>query len=114
MNNPKLRITAHAFRRLAQRNITVSDLLKAIALGRKIYRSHALYYFVGVRDLPAAQTRELEHLIGVTVVTSGNHVLTAFRNKKALAKIRRRAKRFHGAPQVNHRSNRRASLLATI
>ncbi|HKZ78463.1 MAG TPA: DUF4258 domain-containing protein, partial [Pyrinomonadaceae bacterium] len=93
MNSPKLRITAHAFRRLAQRNITVSDLLKAVALGRKIHRSHALYYFVGGRDLPKAQTSELEHLIGLTVVTSGNYVLTAFRNKTAIAKIKRRGKR---------------------
>ncbi|MGH9908873.1 MAG: DUF4258 domain-containing protein [Pyrinomonadaceae bacterium] len=98
MTPERLRITAHAFRRLAQRNISLSDLLKAIEIGRTIYRSHARYFFVGARDLPPDRARELDHLIGVTVVTTGNHVLTAFRNKKAIAKIRRRAKRYHGAP----------------
>lgn len=92
----KLRMSAHAWKRLSQRNLTLSDLLIAIDRGQRIYRAHACFYFLGSRNLPLGAEPELQRLVGTTVVVENNEIVTAYRNKHAAAKIRRKAKRFHG------------------
>jgi len=89
-------MSAHAWKRLSQRNLTLSDLLIAIDRGQKIYRAHACFYFLGLRNLPADAEPELQRLVGTTVVVENNEIVTAYRNKHAAAKIKRKAKRYHG------------------
>src|SRR5438045_9220932 len=89
-------MSAHAWKRLSQMNLTLSDLLIAIDRGQKIYRAHACFYFLGLRNLPRDANPELQRLVGTTVVVENNEIVTAYRNKHAAAKIRRKAKRFHG------------------
>ncbi len=92
----KLRMSAHAWKRLSQRNLTLSDLLIAIDRGQRIYRAHACFYFLGLRNLPPGAEPELQRLVGTTVVVENNEIVTAYRNKHAATKIRRKAKRYHG------------------
>ena len=92
----KLRMSAHAWKRLSQRNLTLSDLLITIDRGQRIYRAHACFYFLGLRNLPAGAEPELQRLVGTTVVVENNEIVTAYRNKHAASKIKRKAKRYHG------------------
>ena len=96
----RLRITAHAWKRCSQRSISLSDLLTALEIGRKIYRSNTCYFFVGLKDLPNGT--QLDHLVGITIICEGNEIISAWRNKNSLAKIKRRAKRYNGPRMGNH------------
>lgn len=96
----KLRISAHAWKRCSQRSISLSDLLTALEIGRKIYRSNTCYFFVGVKDLPHGT--QLDHLAGITIVCEGNEIISAWRNKNSLSKIKRRAKRYNGSRRGGH------------
>lgn len=91
----KLRISAHAWKRCSQRSISLSDLLTALEIGRKLYRSNTCYLFVGVKDIPHGT--QLDHLVGLTVVCEGNEIVTAWRNKNSLSKIKRWPKRYNGS-----------------
>jgi hypothetical protein len=93
---PRLRMSAHAWKRLSQRNLTLSDLLIAIDRGQRIHRAHACFYFLGSRNLPANAEPELQRLVGTTVVVENNEIVTAYRNKHAASKIKRKGKRYHG------------------
>ena len=97
----KLHVSAHAWLRLAQRNISVSDLVTTIKIGRKIHRAHATFFFCRLKD--TENRRELEHLVGVTVVVENNEIVTAYRARNAIAKIKRLRKRYHssGKPPIN-------------
>ncbi len=92
MKYKKLRLTAHAFRRLAQRGLTLSDVLLALEIGRKIYRANACFFFVGKSDLPSGTEKQLENLVGVTVVVENNHIVTAYKNSRAIARLKRKPK----------------------
>ena len=96
MKEKKLRISAHCWRRMAQRNLTLSDVQFALRYGRRIHRAHADFFFVGWSSLPAGSECELSRLIGTTVVVEENAIVTAYRNRRALAKIKRKPKRFSG------------------
>lgn len=91
----KYHVSAHCWRRLAQRNITLSDLIKAIQIGRKIHRAHATFFWVGLRDIQ--NQRELERMVGTTIVIAGSEIVTAYRAKNAISKIKRKPKSYHGA-----------------
>jgi hypothetical protein len=94
----KPRITAHAWRRMAQRNLTLSDVLFALKFGRRVHRAHAAFFFVGRSCLPAGEEKGWGRLVGTTVVVEDGLVVTAYRNRRALSKIRRKPKRpyYHG------------------
>jgi len=92
MKAERLRMTAHAWRRLAQRNLTLSDVLVALRHGRRVHRAHADFWFLAGRDLPRGQ----ERLEGLTVVVEEDFISTVYRNKRALAKLKRKPKRNNG------------------
>jgi hypothetical protein len=92
----KLRLTAHAWKRLAQRGISLSDLSIVLKLGRKIHRAHADFYFLGQRNLPRGSENQLERLVGMTVVIEDNLIVTAYKNRRAIQKLKRKPKRFNG------------------
>lgn len=93
MNDYAYTISAHAARRMAQRNIEPDDIAEVIRLGRVTHRSRAEFYFLGRRDLPQGCERDFEHLVGITVVVVSDQVATAYRNRRAISKIRRKPKR---------------------
>jgi hypothetical protein len=96
MKNKKLRLTAHAWRRLARRKLTLSDVLVAVQFGQRIHRAHADFYFLGRRNLPPGTEKTLDRLIGTTVVVAGNSIVTAYKNRRAIRKLKRKPKRYHG------------------
>lgn len=88
----KYRISKHAARRMAQRNLSVGDVALVLRFGRKEHRTGVKFFFLGERDVPPGQERGLERLVGTTVVAAEECILTVYRNEKALARIKRKLK----------------------
>lgn len=88
----KYRISKHAARRMAQRNLSVSDVALVLTFGRKERRTGVKFFFLGERDLPPGQERELKRLVGTIIVATDECILTVYRNEKALARIKRKLK----------------------
>jgi hypothetical protein len=88
----KYRISRHAARRMAQRNLSVGDVALVLRFGRKEHRTGVKFFFLGERDVPTGQERELARLVGTTVVAAEECILTVYRNEKALAQIKRKLK----------------------
>jgi len=77
---------------MAQRNLSVGDVALVLRLGRRECRTGAEFFFLGERDVPQGQERALKRLVGTTVVAVGECILTVYRNKSALSKIKRKLK----------------------
>lgn len=88
----KYRISRHAARRIAQRNLSVGDVALVLRFGRKEHRTGVKFFFLGERDVPPGQERELERLVGTTIVAADECILTVYRNERALAQIKRKLK----------------------
>ena len=88
-----LHISKHAEQRMAQRNICSQDIANVVQLGRIAYRAGAAFFFLGRRDVPDKRLRELEKLVGTTVVIAENEILTVYRNKRAISTIKRKPNR---------------------
>ena len=88
----KYRISRHAARRMAQRNLSVGDVALVLRLGRKEYRTGAEFFFLGARDVPEGQERVLVRLVGTTIVAVDGCILTVYRNERAWAQIKRKLK----------------------
>ncbi len=93
MNITKLSISRHAARRLAQRGISLHDLDLTLRFGRKIHRTGATFYFFGRRQIPRGLERQLERLVGTTLIVADGRLVTAYRNKRAIAEIKKKPKR---------------------
>jgi hypothetical protein len=77
---------------MGQRNISHRDVGFAILYGRVLQRAGATFYFLGKKDLPKRVQRR-SRLDGMTVVMSPEGTLvTAYRNPRALRKIKHKAK----------------------
>jgi len=85
-------ISHHASQRMAQRNLSPGDVELVLRYGRVEYRTGAAFYFLARRDIPEGLERQLERLIGTTLVTDGEELLTVYRNRKALRMIRHKRK----------------------
>lgn len=94
MHVNKYRISYHAAQRMAQRNLDVGDLAIVLRYGRTEHRAGAKFYFLAERDLPPGTERELSRLVGTIVVTEGEWIITVYRNRDGLAKIKHKLKRF--------------------
>jgi hypothetical protein len=92
MNIGKFHVSKHARLRMAQRNLTPAEMETILEFGRCEYRTGAKYFFLGIRDLPQAKTRELARLVGTTVITICGEILTVYRDHHAIAKIKRKSK----------------------
>lgn len=85
-------ISNHALLRLAQRNLSEVDLAFILRYGQEIHRTGASFYFLGYRNIPDEETRRQARLVGSTVVVNDYGVVTVYRNKQALRKIKRKSK----------------------
>ncbi len=92
-------ISAHAGRRLAQRNLSPADVLYVCAHGRVHHAGKAFFVHLGLRDIPADHRRQdrLRRLEGTVLVLdpdSGQHLTTAYRNRRHGSRdIKRKPKR---------------------
>lgn len=89
----KYRISKHAQKRMAERNISVSDVNIALEKGEKIHRTGAIFFFLGKKNLP--EGRQFERLNGLTILLANNYrtIITVFRNRRILHDIKQKAKR---------------------
>ena len=92
-------VSAHASRRLAQRNLTAEDVQYVYAHGRVHHNGKATFVHLGLRDIPESDRRDdrLRRLEGTVLVldpTTGCHLTTAYRNRQRGSRdIRRKLKR---------------------
>jgi hypothetical protein len=85
-------VSKHAEMRMAQRNLTPEEIEVVLQHGRVEYRTGAKFFFLAKRNLPQAETRDLERLVGATVITAQNVILTVYRDRNAISSIRRKPK----------------------
>lgn len=93
MSIAKVTISRHAARRLAQRGISLEDVDLVLRLGRRLHRAGVTFYFFGQRQIPHGLEHHLERLVGTTLLVAEDHLITAYRNKRALAAIKKKPKR---------------------
>jgi|FLYL01.1.fsa_nt_gi hypothetical protein len=89
----KVHISRHAAQRLAQRGISLEDVHLVLWLGRKLHRTGATFYFFGRRQIPQGLERELDRLVGTTLIVANGQLITAYRNKQAIAAVKKKPKR---------------------
>lgn len=87
--------TQHSQTRMAQRGITEADLAFVREHGRLTYKTGVRFYFLGRRDIPVALQRTYGHLEGTTVIVAadGRVMVTCYRDRGAIAEIKRKDKR---------------------
>ncbi len=89
----------HASRRLAQRNLTTDDVQYVYMHGRLHHRGKATFVHLGLRDIPAEHRQQdrLRRLEGTVLVLdpgTGQHLTTAYRNRRTGSRdIKRKPKR---------------------
>src|SRR5262245_9471818 len=98
-------ITPHAALRMAQRNVSLDDAALVIAFGTLEHRTGVEFYFLAAADIPNGQARELDRLIGTTVVIRQGRIETVYRNRRAHASIRRKSKRASQSRFLQNRIN---------
>lgn len=92
-------VSAHASRRLAQRNLSTADVLYVYTHGRLHHNGKATFIHLGLRDIPSEDLRDdrrrrLEGTVLVLDPTTGCHLTTAYRNRQRGSRdIRRKLKR---------------------
>jgi hypothetical protein len=80
-------ISAHAGLRLAQRNLSPDDVRYVFTHGRIYHAGKAQFVHLGLRDIPVEDRRidRLRRLEGTVLVldpSSGQHLTTAYRNRR--------------------------------
>lgn len=98
ISGQRFNLTYHATTRLAQRNLTTTDVAYVLRYGQRLHRDGVVFYFLGKRDLPAAASFGARRLEGTTVVVDPQTltIITVYRNRKALRRIKRKHKRTRG------------------
>ena len=89
--------SAHAIQRMAQRNLTYSEIEYVCHYGQRLHRAGVVHYYLGKRDIPAPDRRDarIQKLEGTTVLMGGEHldeVVTVYRNKNGTKNLRSKAK----------------------
>lgn len=92
----KLKISHHAERRMAQRNIDIGDVALVLTFGRGFHRAGAEFQVLLRRDIPPGLEKTLEPLVGTVVVIEDGLVLTVYTNSNAPRTIKRKPKRSAG------------------
>lgn len=92
-------LSSHAVRRLAQRNLSASDVHYVYSHGRMHHTGSAIFVHLGLRDIPSDDlrndsVRRLEGTVLVLDSSTGCHLTTAYRNRQRGSRdIRRKLKR---------------------
>ncbi|MFM9107613.1 MAG: DUF4258 domain-containing protein [Chloroflexota bacterium] len=92
-------VSSHAGERLAQRNLSEADVRYVFVHGRRHHSGHAVFVHLGKRDIPREDLRNdrIRRLEGTVLVLdpfSGEHLTTAYRNRRSGSRdIKRKPKR---------------------
>lgn len=92
-------LSSHAVQRLAQRNLSATDVHYVYSHGRLHHAGKATFVHLGLRDIPVAdlrndRVRRLEGTVLVLDSSTGGHLTTAYRNRQRGSRdIRRKLKR---------------------
>jgi hypothetical protein len=85
--------TIHARLRLAQRRLSAEEVEYVLEHGHRLRRTGVEFCVLRSRDIPPADRRVAGHLEGTVVLVADDGVaVTVYRNRRALAEIRRKAK----------------------
>ncbi len=91
-----LSYSEHALLRMAQRNLSASDVEYTLTNGRECRRGAAIHYTLRGKDIPKPDRRnnEIKRLEGVTVLIApdDNQIITVYRNKEASKNTRKKMK----------------------
>lgn len=92
-----IKCSAHAVQRMAQRNLTYSEIEYVCDHGRRVHRAGVVHYYLGWRDIPVGDRRDarIQELEGTTVLVGGDHsdeVVTVYRNRNGTINLRRKTK----------------------
>lgn len=87
-----LKLSYHAGQRMNQRRVGPNDLSIVLQYGRIVFRAGMKFIFLGKRDLPLKLGRQYDYLIGTTVLIREQDVITVYKNRNALAVIKRKSK----------------------
>ena len=89
------RISEHARKRCAQRNLGAEKLDTVLSYAQEIHRTGVIFYFLGKQNIPKEMRRNdcYSKLEGAVLLTSNDgELITAYRNRNAFHSIRRKAK----------------------
>jgi hypothetical protein len=89
----KVSLTPEAARQLEQLRLSRRDLSVVLGFGRKHRRASVTRYVLGQRQIPAGCERKLERLVGTTVRVANGQIITVDRNRRAISKTKKKAKR---------------------
>ena len=92
-----MKCSAHAVQRMAQRNLTYSEIEYVCDHGQRVHRAGVVHYYLGWRDIPVGDRRDarIQKLEGTTVLVGGDHsneVVTVYRNRNGTKSFRRKTK----------------------
>lgn len=91
----KLMNSRHNLESMSRRGITQADIDFVAAHGRRIYRTGALFLFLGRHDIPRGFERSHGHLEGTTLIVAADRpvVITCYRNRNGSRQIKKKLKR---------------------
>lgn len=106
INLQDLEITAHGSQRLSQRNLSRQDIEFTLKYGRIEHCAGATVYFLGYRDIPNEyrNLKRFNRLQGTVLIISKKEpiLITAYRNRKGLRKLKKRVDITSRAPNIVH------------
>ena len=108
LSNPivELAPTEHAELRMAQRNVSWSDIEFVLDHGRKLYRNGVIFYFLRRCDIPNGLWQKYGRLEGTTVVYSAQslEIVTVYRShrRKGLRRVKRKPNRSRTSTPTYH------------
>ncbi len=85
----------HAEYRISQRGIGSAHVALVLKYGTRVYNGGCLFVFMRSKDVPANISGSMrDRLEGITLLLDpgSKHLITAYRNKKALRDIKRKRK----------------------
>lgn len=102
-----VRLTRHARARAQQRCFGAAELEYVLDHGMRLRRTGVEFCVLRMRDVPPPDRRTVGRLVGTVVLVGEDGVaITVYRNRRALAEIRRKPKwaaRRHAADQPGDR-----------
>lgn len=93
----KFQHTKHSLFRSDQRGISKSKISLTLEYGTTFFKQGFIYYVLGEKNIPQSMNRDKSHLKNTVVIVSGdsNQVITCYRSKSPLKKIKHKSKELY-------------------
>lgn len=81
---PNARLSYHAQARAAQRCLSSEDIGYILRHGRRYHAADAIFYFLVGRDVPKADRRQMDRLVGTAIIVDKTRstIITMWRNRQ--------------------------------